>query len=54
MPRYTITFEIVTDEDADLSTILDAAHEAEDDLAGHLEAHEIDALIKTDETTAAE
>ena len=42
---YVVTFVVRCDEDADASSVLDAAHEAIDDLTGHLDAVGIEATI---------
>ena len=54
MAKYTVTFVIETDDNADPSSILDAAHECGEDLQGHLEAVGITAAVDEEETTVEE
>ena len=52
--KYTIRFEVSTDDDVDLSDLLDAAIQAEIDLIGHLDALDVVALVNSDETMVCE
>ena len=54
MTKYTVTFVIETDDNADPSSILDAAHECGEDLQAHLEAVGITAAVDEEETSVQE
>lgn len=51
--KYTITYVIRCNDSADPSTILDAAHEAADELVASLESVDVHAKIDEQDTVVA-
>lgn len=54
MVQHKVTFIIQTDDYADPSSILDAAHQCAEDLVSHLESVNITATVDEDETCVEE
>ena len=54
MIEYKVTFIVKTNDYADPSTILDAAHQCQEDLVSHLESVNIEATVDEQETSVEE